>query len=84
MFWYIGGILAGFAIGYVIAIAQKRGRTTRDVALYKKGVNDCRNCKHMVQIGKYGDVDCKKVFCVLDIPEACKKYRREDETEGDP
>lgn len=78
MFWYIGGILAGFAIGYVIAIAQRRDRAT-----YKKGVNDCRNCKHMDFICSDGLVVCEEMSPILEMPKACAKYRRTESTEGD-
>lgn len=71
MFWYIGGILAGFAIGYVIAIAQRRDRAT-----YKKGVNDCRNCKYLEHISGYGTVRCKKLYSFIGMPLSCTKYRR--------
>lgn len=78
MFWYIGGILAGFAIGYVVALSQnrKRGR-------YKKGVNDCRNCKYLEYISEYGTVFCGKIESVLSIPETCKKFRCAEAAEGD-
>lgn len=77
MFWYIGGILAGFAIGYVVAIAHRRDRTT-----YKKGVNDCRNCKNMIRIGWAGDVKCKHFF-LADKPKACSKYQHIGDAENE-
>lgn len=76
MIWYIGGILAGFAIGYVIAIAQRRDRAT-----YKKDVNDCRNCKNMIRIGWEGEVKCKCFnLGLVDKPKACSKYQRIGDT----
>lgn len=79
MFWYIGGILAGFAIGYVIAIAQRRDRAT-----YKKGVNDCRNCKNMICIGWSGNVKCKCFNLELaDKPKACSNYNRIEGVENE-
>lgn len=70
MFWYIGGMLAGFAIGYMAAIYQNRNRTG-----YKKGINDCRNCKYMRSVAPTGIVDCKQHPGVsLYMPIACGYY----------
>lgn len=82
MFWYIGGILAGFAIGYVIAIAQRRDRTMRNRTTYKNGVNDCRNCKNMVWITDNGTIQCKKAKdkFLLRRPKSCSLYSRIEDT----
>lgn len=78
MFWYIGGILAGFAIGYVVAISKNRKRGG-----YKKGVNDCRKCKYLEYINEHGTVFCKKFISASGVPEVCAKYRCIEATEGD-
>lgn len=79
MFLYIGGILAGFAIVYIVALARNRKRCG-----YKKGVNDCRNCKHLKFISEYGIVCCKKLGGFSKIQMTCAEYERVGDTEGDP
>lgn len=76
MFWYIGGILAGFAIGYVISIAQRRDRTTRNRTTHKNGVNDCRNCKNMELIYVGGTLQCRKHTSLHRFPSACADYQK--------
>lgn len=76
MFWYIGGVLAGFAAGYMVAIYQNRNRTA-----YKKGINDCRNCKHMKFVDWDGCVECEnKRTRLADMPKACSEYQRIEDT----
>lgn len=76
MFLYIGGILAGFAIGYVVAIARNRVCTTQNRTAYKKGVNDCRNCKYLEYISGCGTVHCEKLYSLIGLPLSCEKYCR--------
>lgn len=79
MFWYIGGMLAGFAVGYIVATYQNRNRTG-----YKKGINDCRNCKHMKFVNWNGLIECEyRVLRLVDMPKACSKYKKIEESEDE-
>lgn len=77
MFWYIGGILAGFAIGYVVALSQNRKRRR-----YMKGLNDCRNCKHMDFMRSDGLVSCEEISTVWVMPKSCTRYEHIKDAEG--
>lgn len=80
MFFYIGGILVWFEIGYLVAIYQNRDQTKND-GTCKRGINDCRNCKHMKIIENDGTVQCEKEFFRLSkVPRNCTCYKRIEDT----
>lgn len=79
MFWYIGGVLEGFAIGYLVAISkpQKTG--------YRRGKRDCRNCKHTKYISSIGWITCElksNEFTFECRPEYCASYEKIEDGDG--
>lgn len=72
----------GFAMGYIAALVTGEHRL-RNKGGYKKGVNDCRNCKHLKFISEYGIVCCTKLGNFPKIQMACAKYKRMGDAEGD-
>lgn len=74
MFWYIGALLMGFSIGYLVAISKPKKTG------YRRGKRDCRNCKHLVKIDFAGWVTCRKVgHEMASKPKYCSQYEKVDD-----
>lgn len=80
MFDLIGAVLFVFALGYLAAIIQDR-LPYRGSGKYRRGINDCRNCKNMIRISWDGEIDCERYrLKVPSRPTCCAKYERIEDT----
>lgn len=80
MFEFIRAVLVGFALGYLAAIIQD-SLPYRGSGKYRRGLNDCRNCKNMICITWNWEVECKRYGSKLSgEPKCCAMYERIEET----
>lgn len=82
MFWYIGAVLMGFAIGFLVfrgpePESDKTDSGKSEEPRYRIGIHDCRNCKHNVIIEDGGWIKCKvNRNTLVALPRHCAQYKK--------